>query len=256
MSRPLFITGTEVTRLDVEARGKTAVYLYRLSRFDQGVNVRVVRKRRKTMAIHVEKGETPELRVPLNCPWQEIHQFLAARFDWIIQAREELATRKTAPKNCYEPGGEISFLGERLKLSLVKSRIAVVEPEEDKLYVSCSQPGKPETVERQVHKWYRREAERLFAERIRVINQGFSDNINPGGLTIRKMKSRWGSCSSKGDICLNLFLIRAALPQIDFVIAHELCHLRHFAHNDGFYGLMDDIMPDWREREILLGQTA
>ena len=170
--------------------GKTAVYLYQLSRLDQSVKVRVVRKRRKTMAIHVEKGETPELRVPLNCPWQEIHHFLADKYDWIIQARDELATRKSAPKNSYEPGGEISFLGERLKLSLAKSRIAMVEPQENRLYVSCSQPSKPEIVERQVHNWYRREAEALFSERIYELNQRFNDDINPGGLTIRKMKAR------------------------------------------------------------------
>lgn len=208
------------------------------------------------MAIHVEKGEIPELRVPLNCAWLEIHHFLATKFEWIIQARKELASRVSAPKNHYEPGGEISYLGKRLKLSLVKSRIAVVEPEEDRLYISCSQPGNPDIVERQVHQWYRREAETLFAERICAMNQRFSDNINPGELSIRKMKARWGSCSSKGDICLNLFLVRAALPQIDFVIAHELCHLRHFAHNDKFYRLMDEVMPDWRSREIVLGQTA
>ncbi len=208
------------------------------------------------MAIYVEKGETPELRVPLNCPWREIDYFLSAKLDWIIRARDELATRQSAPMNSYEPGGEISYLGTRLKLTLAKSRIAVVEPQENRLYVSCTQPSKPAVVERQVHNWYRREAESLFSRRIHDLNQRFSDDINPGGLTIRKMKARWGSCSTRGDICLNLFLIRAALPQIDFVIAHELCHLRHFAHNDQFYGLMDEVMPDWREREILLGITA
>ncbi len=256
MSRPLYITGTEVKRLDVESPGRAGVYLYQLSRFGQVVDVRVIRKRRKTMAIYVEKGVTPELRVPLNCPWQEIHFFLADKFVWIVQARDELATRKSAPRNHYEPGGEISFMGRRYRLSLVKSRITVVEPEDGRLYLSCAQPARPDLVEKHVLNWYRKQAEQLFAERIALLNRRFSDNINPGRLTIRKMKARWGSCSSKGEICLNLHLIKAGLPQIDFVIAHELCHLRHFAHNKSFYRLLDEIMPDWREQEILLGQAA
>ncbi len=256
MSSPLYITGTEVKRLYIETPGRAAVYLYQLSRFDEAIDVRVIRKRRKTMALYVEKGETPELRVPLNCPWDEIHHFLADKFDWIVRARDELASRKSAPRNSYVPGGEISFLGQRYRLNVVRSRISVVELEDDRIYLSCSQPGRPDVVEKHIHNWYRKECEKLFSERIDLLNQRFLDNINPGKLTVRKMKARWGSCSSKGDICLNLHLIKAGLPQIDFVIAHELCHLRHFAHNDDFYRLLDKIMPDWRDQEILLGQAA
>jgi predicted metal-dependent hydrolase len=69
------------------------------------------------------------------------------------------------------------------------------------------------------------------------------------------MKSRWGSCSSEGEVCFNLLLMQAGLPQIDFVIAHELCHIRHFAHNASFYALLEEVMPDWKEREILLRQA-
>ncbi|MBL6690128.1 MAG: M48 family metallopeptidase [Pseudomonadales bacterium] len=256
MSKPLYITGTEVRQLQTETPGRTAVYLYQLARFDEVIQVRVLRKRRKTIAIYVEKDETPELRVPLNCPWPEIHHFLADKFEWMIRARNELAARKSAPKNRYEPGGEISYLGKRYRLTIVKSRMAVVEPEGEQIYLSCAHPGRPEVVEKHVLNWYRREAERLFSQRIALLNERFLDNINPGRLSIRKMKARWGSCSTKGDICLNLHLIKAGLPQIDFVIAHELCHLRHFAHNDRFYRLLDDIMPDWREQEVLLGQAA
>ena len=49
--------------------------------------------------------------------------------------------------------------------------------------------------------------------------------------------------------------MKAGLPQIDFVIAHELCHLTHFAHNASFYALLGEVMPDWKEREVLLGQA-
>ena len=139
---------------------------------------------------------------------------------------------------------------------LAKSRFNVVEADDTSIYVSCANPSRPEAVEKQIIHWYRRQAEALFPERIQVIGGLFSTRGDPSRVTVRKMKSRWGSCSSTGEICLNLLLMKAGLSQIDFVIAHELCHLRHFAHNASFYALLGEVMPDWKEQEVLLGQAV
>jgi predicted metal-dependent hydrolase len=197
----------------------------------------------------------PELRVPTNCAWRDIHSFLGSKFDWIVAAESELASRTTAPRNIYTPGGEVSYLGRRVPLVLAKSRFNVVGADDTSIYVSCANPSRPEAVEKQIIHWYRRQAEALFPERIQVIGGLFSAGGNPSRVTVRKMKARWGSCSSAGEICLNLLLMKAGLQQIDFVIAHELCHLTHFAHNASFYALLDEVMPDWKEREVLLGQA-
>ena len=247
---------TEVTCIDRLSGGKASEYLYQLKRMDCSIRVRVVRRRRKTMALYVEKGRLAELRVPTNCSWHDIHGFLASKYDWILVAEEELAARITGPANEYEPGGEISYLGKRYKLELTRSRYNIVEPGEHGFYVACCNPTRRQTVEKQIVAWYRKQAEQLFPERIAEVCRLFGDTLAPSGITIRKMKARWGSCSSKGDICLNLLLMMEGLPQIDFVIAHELCHLRHFAHNRAFYDLLNQVMPDWRQREAILGQAV
>ena len=66
-------------------------------------------------------------------------------------------------------------------------------------------------------------------------------------LTIRQMKTRWGSCSRDSRILLNLRLIQAPIEYIDYVIVHELCHLKERNHSKRYYALLDTTMPDWRE---------
>jgi predicted metal-dependent hydrolase len=236
--------------------GQQSEYLYELSRAEAKLQVRVVRRRRKSLAVYVEKGVMSELRAPLNCAWDDIHGFLAGRFDWIREAEVEVSTRRSMPVDEYHAGGMISFLGQRYRLDLATSRFSVTQIEDDQLYLSCADPSRPDLVKKKLHEWFRRESELLFESLLRRQSGLFTDGVVPSGLVIRKMKSRWGSCSSSGEICLNLLLIREALPQIEFVITHELCHLRHFAHNRPFYGMMDELMPDWRDRESRLGHGA
>ena len=75
-------------------------------------------------------------------------------------------------------------------------------------------------------------------------------------LRVRKMRSRWGSCSRSAVITLNLELIRMPLPCIDYVITHELCHLVEFNHGPRFYALQARFIPDWKERKRLLETLA
>lgn len=249
MAEPGQVTFSRLDQLD---GGRHASYLYSMTDGSRQASVRIVRCRRKTLGLQVEKNRTTELRVPVNCPWGEIYGFLGSRFDWILSAEEELAQWQTGPVDAFEQGGEISYLGKRYRLDIRQSRHRFVQLDGDKLLVWVRNPANGAGVEDQIRNWLRRQAEDLFTRRILMINPLFDDDIVPGDLTIRKMKARWGSCSSNGDICLSLMLVREALSQIDFVIAHELCHLRHFAHNMTFYALMDRVMPDWRDREKVL----
>ena len=244
-----------ISRVEQQSRGRQSAYLYDLSDGVTRTHVRVVRRRRKTMALQVEKDQVTELRAPLNCSWHEIYAFLQVRFEWILNAEKEMSERVVAPRDRFCRGGEISFLGRRLPLDVVASSHRIVCLDRDSIMVSGPNPADSSKIERQVKAWLRRQAESLFDERIALLNPAFGDDVSPTGLRIRQMKSRWGSCSSSGEICLSLMLIREDLSQIDFVVTHELCHLRHFGHNKSFYGLMDRVMPDWKHREAQLSQA-
>lgn len=232
--------------------GTHASYVCEVVAGRQETQVKIVRRRRKTMAIHVEKDVMTELRVPTNCSWHEIDSFLRSRALWIFEAEDQMAKTCRRPADDYRQGGSIRYLGQRYHLKLATSRYSLVDLADGEIYVSCSVPNDPSRVEKRIIEWYRAEAEGLFAERVQHLAARFPVPRLPGGISIRKMKSRWGSCSSRGDICLNLLLMREPLSQIDFVIAHELCHLHHFSHNKAFYALLDEVMPDWRDRERAL----
>jgi len=70
------------------------------------------------------------------------------------------------------------------------------------------------------------------------------------------MKSRWGSCSTHGAITLNLNLVQASAPLIDYVIVHELCHLREFNHSPRFWALVASVIPDWKTRRKALNRGS
>ena len=72
-------------------------------------------------------------------------------------------------------------------------------------------------------------------------------NLAAPTLEIRRMKSRWGSCTRAGKITLNLRLMHVAKTEIDYVIVHELCHLVEHNHSKRYYALLDRMLPDWRE---------
>lgn len=75
------------------------------------------------------------------------------------------------------------------------------------------------------------------------------------GFSLREMKTRWGSCTVQtGKIRLNLRLARKPEACLEYVLVHELCHLLEPSHNARFHGLMDQFLPDWRERKRLLNE--
>jgi predicted metal-dependent hydrolase len=79
--------------------------------------------------------------------------------------------------------------------------------------------------------------------------------IHSPKLTIRRMKSRWGSCGANGAVTLNLKLIQVGKPLIDYVIVHELCHLVEHNHSKRYYALLDRMLPDWRTRRQRLNES-
>jgi predicted metal-dependent hydrolase len=220
---------------------------------NKDLEVLIKRSRRKTMALHVYPDKPVELRVPMKCPWLEIDQFLDSRLGWIEDALKELSNVPRVPAPVYSEGSLHDYLGSKYPLMLVRGRPNHVEQFPGAIVVRCQAPEKPLTVARHMDAWYRAQAVALFPDRIEHNLKQFNVPLPYRSMVVRKMKARWGSCSRNGELCLNSLLVRFPEAAIDFVITHELCHLRHFSHNKSFYGLLTEVMPDWREREKLLG---
>ncbi len=77
-------------------------------------------------------------------------------------------------------------------------------------------------------------------------------NIYPTGIKITKAKKRFGSCNQKNSLCFSCFLMQYPLEAVDYVVVHELAHIRHHNHSAEFYSLIRRYMPDYKQREKLL----
>ena len=76
--------------------------------------------------------------------------------------------------------------------------------------------------------------------------------VTPTGIKITSAKKRFGSCNGKNSICFSLYLMQYPQAAIDYVVVHELCHIRHHDHSPAFYRLVESVLPDYKERERLL----
>ena len=100
----------------------------------------------------------------------------------------------------------------------------------------------------EVDKWYKKEAKKVFRERLDTIYNSFTENIPYPKLTIRTMKTRWGVCNKKLEkVTLNLSLIYMDVKYLDYVIVHELSHFIHFNHSKEFWKLVSQNEPNYKQ---------
>lgn len=221
-----------------------------MSSFSQ-IEYQLVRSRRKSLAIHVLRDGSVEVRAPHRAPRELIHRFVLEKSAWIKQKRTEWLALPARHEPKFHEGAEHFFLGEAYRLSFAPYR------GDDPVINLQLRSTTEDNVARALDRWYRREAERLFAERHDHWRDQMADFALPQShIRLRKMTSRWGSCTRRGAITLNTQLVRYPLECADAVIVHELCHLLEFNHSPRFYALMDRAYPDWKPVDKLLKKLA
>jgi hypothetical protein len=104
-----------------------------------------------------------------------------------------------------------------------------------------------ENIRRQLDRWFNEKAALLFARKLDQLLTVFKDQgFSPGDIKVKHLESRWGSCSIKGRITLNSGLVKMDEKFSEYVILHELCHLKHHDHGKEFYRLLSCLMPDYK----------
>ena len=209
-----------------------------------GYRLRRHPRRQKRLSLLVSPRGDVEVRAPVAARQSDIDALLRRHENWLWQCRER-AARQDLPRAPQQTGDRILYLGKSYTLHLVNGRDGQLDEAGHKLELAVSD-RRPEAVQAALQRWYRRRAEHYFGERLRVWAPRASWVTAPPPLRLRRMRSRWGSCSPRA-ICLNTRLMMAPPGCIDMVIVHELCHLREMNHSRAFYALMSDLMPDWRQ---------
>jgi len=116
----------------------------------------------------------------------------------------------------------------------------------DELWVSVQDEGDAKNIEQRVLEWYRQQAGLLFAAR--VAHYAVLLNVAPRAIKLSTAKTQWGSCNARGTVRLNLQLIKFPLHLIDYVVVHELAHLREMNHSANFWKVVASVCPDYAKR--------
>lgn len=235
--------------------------------------------------IHVSPSGIVEVEAPQTATKQAVHTAVQARAQWISQHLRKIRERKIhiLPRE-YISGESHFYLGRRYMLKVIELEGKLSGPAAErqsvklsggKLVVRLRTPklfrlkgnytasvlsahlSEPEvqalrSARRQrvkilLRNWYREHAEVYFAKRIaELCKQAPWLDFAPS-YRLQVMRKQWGSCSPTGVLLLNPHLIRAPRRCIDYVLIHEICHLREHNHSPAFYRLLEASMPDWQE---------
>ncbi|MFC0154479.1 M48 family metallopeptidase [Xanthomonas dyei] len=204
-------------------------------------------RRSQRIAIHVEPDGRVRLDAPLHAADAQIRQALLQRARWvhlqllaIEQRQHQLMPRE------YVSGETVLHLGRRYRLKVVLAdQTPDVRLRGGHVEVRVPTP-EPDGVRAALGLWQRERAKQLLPQRVTNIAAPLRWITTAPQVSVRAMQRRWGSCSPLGRITLNLGLICVPGPCIDYVVLHELCHLKVHSHGKPFYRLLDMHMPDWR----------
>jgi predicted metal-dependent hydrolase len=207
---------------------------------------------RQTLGIEVHPDQRVVVRAPVGCSEALIAERLRKRALWISrQIADFRRYSPRTPQRQYLSGETHLYLGRQYRLKVIPGELASVRMSRGQLVVIL--PGKPdpERVRAMLHRWYLDHAQQVFSEVLDTYLPRFSGHQRPR-LIVRAMQTRWGSLSPTGSMTLNANLIRAPRACIEYVVAHELCHLKHRDHDARFFRLLGQVMPDWETRKARL----
>ncbi len=212
----------------------------------------ITRSRRRTWTVYVHGNGSVEVRVPTWMSDDEARRHAAEHAPWVFRQLDRLARRPHPPAPLrFADGEKVRYLGGHLVLRLRPGLPVRADLDEaaGELRLTLPPPAdNPVLIKRLLLDWYARRASALFPARVeRCLEHARAERFPPlTRLTIRHARSRWGSCSAQGHVMLNAMLVQAPPECTDYVVLHELCHLREMNHSRRFYAILTRLMPNWK----------
>ena len=212
------------------------------------IRYNVILSRRRSISIIVRPDKSVTVRAPLRTSLKSIERFVQLKSAWIQKHLNNKPGIKLANNDKKYVDGEIFlYLGKEYKLQKIVSAGQYVKLNGE--LIEVGQDDLNDTVRTRflLARWYILTARKDLTERLRdILNRNEQLRFEPSKLVIRHLKSRWGSCSSKGKITLNSELVKLDPVLIDYVIIHELCHLKHHNHGPDFHKMLGELIPDYK----------
>lgn len=216
-------------------------------------------KPRKSLKISVKPDLSIGVSAPHDISIEKILNKVHKRAPWIMKQIHYFETfMPKEPPRQYISGETLYYLGRQYRLKIKRAETKDVKLKGKYLVVHAKQTGAKSQIKLLVYEWYRWHAKDIFPVIVGRCHKKLEKyRIKLPVLEVKTMKSRWGSCVHvKNKIRLNTELIKAPSHCIEYVIMHEMCHLKYPNHTKQFYNFLSLVMPDWRERKTRLERVV
>lgn len=210
------------------------------------MNYTLIRSRRKTMSLQITKDLQVVVRGPMKMKKSVADRFVESHRGWVekhLKAMEEAASLRRAFD--FSDGQIVYYLGRPLALEGREGLDRAI-PHEGSMLV----PGPKEDRKAALERFFREESRRVLPE----LTERYASllELSPTGVRITSAATRWGSCSGRGSICYSWRLICLPPELVEYVIVHELCHLKHHNHSPEFHEMVERYLPDQARRRKAL----
>ncbi|MDF2614703.1 MAG: family metallopeptidase [Clostridia bacterium] len=206
----------------------------------------ITRQNRKTIAIHVDEEANVIIKVPKYLTLSEVNQFVKKNESWIKNRVHQQMVMKQ--NNDWRMTKKILYLGEYINILIkpcvyYKTQVILANGQ---LIVEPAVGSTDKDVGQLIENFYKKEAKEILT----VMTQQYASllRVKYNKITVRKQKTRWGSCSSKGNLSYNIKILCASREMIEYIVLHEVMHLKYFNHGKDFWKSIAEIMPDYKER--------
>jgi predicted metal-dependent hydrolase len=211
---------------------------------------KLVRSERKTIALIVERDGGLTVRAPMRLSQLQINSFVKEKSEWITRTREKLRSIVEVPARRYVDGETFPFLGSSFGLKLVRPQRPSLQFDNGFTLSNTLQKRAAAAFTR----WYKERAYEVISERVRQFAKQY--NFMPKQVKITSARTRWGSCSQNGTLNFTWRLVMAPLDVIDYVIVHELVHLRVKDHSSKFWKAVESIYPEYKKQRKWLRENG
>jgi len=213
------------------------------------IEFKIIFSGRRTLAISILPDSTVIVRVPYRTSLKTVNRFVQQKSGWITKHLDNFRKKEINKLHRHYINGESHlFRGNESVLKIEKSGKSYSRFYDNTIELGFAKTDDPQAIKLLLYNGYKNEACIVFPEMLKIVLNKFDKQMfMPKGLVIRTMKRRWGSCSNKGIITLSTELIKLPDLYIEYVIVHELCHLKHHNHGSGYYKLLSELFPEWKQ---------
>jgi predicted metal-dependent hydrolase len=204
------------------------------------------RRSRRTVGIKIDQTGLI-VHAPNRISQPQLEQMLMSKIAW-IQSKLKAQQENALPTFEWKDGASLLFLGNPVKLSIAPDTASrALEYTPGLLRLALPNPENTAQIAKKVVQWYRKQALTDFSRRLEILSAKLG--VPTPTLFLSNARSRWGSCNSKQEIRLNWRLLQAPPNIINYVVAHELAHLKEMNHSAKFWAMVEKIYPDYKTAE-------